>query len=221
MRDERVRVQVWDAPIRLFHWAIVILVCTSWITQYENWMQWHMLSGYSLLALLLFRLAWGVAGSDTARFGHFLKSPVAVFRHLSHLGRREPDTGIGHNPAGGWMVLVMLVLLLVQAVTGLFANDDVMTEGPFSDLVSKGWSDRLTTLHAFNFTLIEIVIALHLLAILAYGLLKGHDLVRPMITGRKTLPASAPPPRIASPAWAAVLLAAAAGIVTCLIRFGP
>jgi cytochrome b len=213
--------RVWDAPTRLFHWAIVLLVAFSWLTQNRGWMEWHMLSGYAMLAMLLFRLAWGFVGSDTARFSRFLRSPVAALRHLSRLHRREPDTEIGHNAAGGWMVLVMLGLLAVQVVTGLGSNDDVMTEGPYAHLVGKERSDWLTHVHHLNFTLIEIVILLHVLAIAAYALLKGHNLVRPMITGKKRMPGATRAPRMASPLLAACLLALSIVIVFLVVRWAP
>jgi cytochrome b len=173
----------------------------------------HMLNGCTVLSLLLFRLAWGFVGSDTARFSRFLKSPLAALHHLSRLHRREPDTEIGHNAAGGWMVLVMLVLLAVQVGTGLCANDDVMTEGPLFKYVGKDWSDSLSHIHGVNFRLIEIAVVLHLAAIAAYAVMKRHDLVRPMITGRKLLPARMTPPAMASPLLALVLFAIAAGTV--------
>jgi cytochrome b len=208
-----VPVRVWDAPTRIFHWAIVVLLGTSWLTESRGWMTLHFLSGYSIITLLLFRLAWGVCGSQTARFSHFLKSPTAALRHLAQLHRREPDTCIGHNAAGGWMVLVMLALLAVQAATGLFANDDGDTEGPLFGYVSKERSDWLSHIHAVNFTLIELAALAHIAAVLAYAVLKRHDLVRPMITGRKHLPDELTPPVLVSPVRAVVLLAIAAGIV--------
>jgi cytochrome b len=144
---------------------------------------------------------------------------VAALRHLAHLHRREPDREIGHNAAGGWMVLVMLLLLLVQAVTGLFSNDDVMTDGPLVPLVGKSWSDWLTTIHSINFKLIEIAVALHVLAVLAYAVLKRQDLVRPMVTGRKRLPAAMARPKIAS-LWLAIpVLGLAAAVVALLVNF--
>ena len=106
--------RIWDAPIRLFHWALVILVGCAWLTQEFGWMELHFLCGYSILTLLLFRMAWGFVGSDTARFAWFLKSPFVALWHLATLHPREPDTEIGHNAAGGWMVLLMLALLTVQ-----------------------------------------------------------------------------------------------------------
>ncbi len=213
-----VPVHVWDLPTRLFHWAIVLLVGFSWLSQELDWMDWHKLSGYAVLALLLFRLAWGFVGSDTARFGQFLANPRAALRHLSHLARREPDHEVGHNAAGGWMVLLLLLLLGVQVGTGLFANDDVLTEGPLAETVDKSTSDWLSHIHVVNFRLIEVAVAAHILAVLTYALLKRHDLVRPMLTGRKQLPATLPLPRMASPWLALVLAVAAAAAVTWLVN---
>ena len=205
--------RVWDAPTRLFHWALVILLGISWLTESRGWMRVHMLSGYSIIALLLFRVAWGFAGSQTARFSHFIRGPRAALRHLAHLLRREPDTEIGHNAAGGWMVLVMLALLVVQVATGLCANDDANTEGPLFNYVGKEWSDWLSHIHAVNFMLIQIAVALHVVAILIYLGLARHDLVRPMITGWKLLPDVLSPPRFVSPVRAVVLFAIAVGLV--------
>ena len=214
-------VTVWDAPVRLFHWAIVALVGASWLTQHEGWMGWHFWSGYAIGALLLFRLLWGIVGSETARFTHFLAGPRAALRHLRHLARPEPDEQVGHNPAGGWMVLLMLALLAVQVGTGLCANDQADTYGPFADALGQRLSDRLTDIHVLTFTLIEIAVALHLAALVAYAVLKRHNLVRPMLTGRKLLPAHRAPPLLASPWLAAALLAAAAGLVAFVVgRFG-
>jgi cytochrome b len=210
--DRFVPVRVWDAPTRLFHWALVILLGLSWLSERQLWMRLHFLCGYAVIALLLFRVAWGFVGSQTARFAQFIRGPLAALRHLAHLRRRAPDTEIGHNPAGGWMVLVMLALLAVQVTTGLFANDDANTEGPLFDYVGKETSDWLSHVHAVNFTLIQFAVALHVLAVLAYLALK-HDLVRPMITGRKHLPATLPAPRLVSPLRAAVLFAIAVGAV--------
>jgi cytochrome b len=215
--ERLVPMRVWDAPTRLFHWAIVILLGLSWLTESCGWMEVHFLSGYSIIALLLFRVAWGFVGSETARFSHFLRSPIAALRHLAHLHRQEPDTEIGHNAAGGWMVLAMLAMLAVQAATGLCANDDGDTEGPLFKYVGKDWSDWLSHIHAVNFRIIKLAVALHIVAILVYLRLKRHDLVRPMITGRKLLPDGRQPPTLVSPLRAAVLFAIAAGAVALLV----
>ena len=212
------RMKVWDLPVRLFHWALVVLILAAWCTQEFNFMDWHVWTGYAILTLLLFRIAWGVIGSDTARFTRFLRSPMAALRHLAHLRRREPDREIGHNAAGGWMVLVMLVLIAVQAGTGLFANDDANTEGPLMHVVDKDQSNFLSHIHSLNFKLIEAVIVLHVLAIILYAVLKRQNLVRPMLTGTKLMPADAAAPRLVNPVWAVLTLAVAAAAVAWLVR---
>jgi cytochrome b len=206
-------VRIWDLPTRLFHWCIVVLIGASWLAQHEERMTLHLLAGYTMLALLLFRLVWGVIGSDSARFARFLCGPAAVVRHLRNFPDKEPDTEVGHNPAGGWVVVVMLVLLAVQVGTGLCANDSVSTQGPLADMVGSDTSDWLTHVHAVNFRLIEAVAVLHIVAIADYRLVKGHRLVRAMITGNKPLPGDVAPPRMVSPLLAlAVFAAIAAGV---------
>ena len=213
MRQLHLPMRIWDLPTRLFHWILVVLLFTSWLSAEEDWMRLHVWSGLTVLTLLLFRLIWGFIGSDTARFTHFLKSPFAAFRHLMDLPRREPDLETGHNAAGGWMVVVMLAILFVQVGTGLSSNDDVLTEGPLARIVGKDRSDWLTHIHHVNFVLIEIVVALHVLAIMTYRMLKGHNLLRPMITGKKRLPGATRAPRMMHPVLALFVLAFAALVV--------
>ena len=225
MADEAVRqVKVWDGWIRLFHWSMVALLVVSWASMETGNLEVHYVSGYAVLALLLFRIAWGVAGSDTARFTRFLRSPLAGLRHLGQFRRREPDTEIGHNAAGGWMVLVLLGLLLVQAVTGLFANHEPgMTydaHGPLALRVSDATSAWLTDVHYFNFNLVLGAVGLHVLAVLAYRVVKGHDLIGPMVTGIKSLPARMAAPRMGSPILAAGFLTVAALAVWGISRLG-
>ena len=215
----RPSIKVWDTPTRLFHWAITLLVATSYLTikyasgaSMERLTALHKLSGYAMLTLLLFRLAWGFAGSDTSRFTQFLRSPLKALQHLRHFPRREPDTQLGHNAAGGWMVLVLLAALAVQAVTGLFTFDDV-PEGPLGGQVSEAAAYWLTSVHRANFNIILALMALHVFTIAAYGVVKRQNLVGPMITGRKRLPPGTSPPRIASPWRALLLVLLAAGLV--------
>lgn len=218
MSERTLPVRVWDAPIRLFHWAIVLLLGAAWLTESVNWMELHFLCGYSLLALLLFRIAWGFVGSDTARFSRFVKSPLAVLHHLAYLCRSEPDTEAGHNPAGGWMVLLLLVLIAVQVSTGLCANDQGDTEGPLFPYVGQHWSDWLTHIHSLNFTLIQIAVVVHVVAVAGYIVLKRQDLIRPMITGWKYLPRGVAAPAFASPWRAIIVFAIAAGAVAVLVN---
>ncbi len=217
MASERTRwVKVWDLPTRVFHWSLVLLVAGAYATIQLDLVAWHFRCGYAILALLAFRLIWGVLGSDTARFARFIHSPRAALSHLRHFTRREPDMQLGHNAAGGWMVVAMLALLLFQAGSGLFSNDQVFSEGPLAKLVGGSWSDRISGWHAFNFNLILALIVLHVVAVIAYAAVKRHDLVRPMVTGLKRLPDSIPAPRMASLALAAVVFAIVAGAVWAL-----
>jgi cytochrome b len=216
------RVKIWDPWVRLVHWGLVALLALSWWSVETGRMDLHVLSGELTLGLLLFRVGWGLWGSDTARFTRFLRSPLAALAHLRHLTRREADTEMGHNAAGGWMVLVMLALLLLQAGTGLMADDQILTRGPLASHVSGETSDRATAIHAFNFNLILAAVGLHVLAVLLYALLKRQDLVRPMVTGVKRLPADIArhAPRIAPPARALGWAAAVGVAVWGLSRLG-
>ena len=212
--------RVWDAPTRLFHWAIVLLVAFSYLSVQREWTQLHFISGYAVLALLLFRLAWGFVGSETSRFRQFLRNPVEALRHLAAFPKREPDTEIGHNAAGGWMVLALLAVLIVQVGTGLFSNNDIDAQGPLAHDVSKATSNWMTGLHATSFWVVLGLTALHIVAIIAYAAVKRHGLVRAMVTGKKRLPANLRQPRFASPLLAGGILAVTSGLVWALVRFG-
>ena len=209
--------RVWDAPTRLFHWAIVLLMAFSYLSALREWNQLHFIFGYTVLALLLFRLVWGFVGSETSRFRQFLRSPLVGLRYLAAFGKREPDTEIGHNAAGGWWVLAMLLALLVQAGTGLFSNNDINAKGPLAHRVSKATSDWLSGLHTTSFYVLLALVVVHILAIIAYAVVKRHDLVRAMVTGKKRLPANLRQPRFESPLLAAGILAVAAGAVWVLV----
>jgi cytochrome b len=203
--------RVWDAPIRLFHWLLVALLPVSYFTGRAHAYALHKPVGYALLGLLLFRLVWGLIGSDTARFARFVTSPIAGLRHLRRFGVREPDTQIGHNAAGGWMVLLLLLLLVLQVGSGLGAySSRAKTGGPLAAWIGEAASHKVSMFHAFNVNIILAAIALHLVAVLAYALVKKQDLVLPMITGKKRLPAATPAPRLASPLLAAAVAVAAA-----------
>ena len=221
MRQIHLPMPIWDIPIRLFHWLLVLLIAFMWVSGKQGWLEYHMLSGYAILSLLIFRVVWGFVGSDTARFLFFLKSPIEAVRHLLHITKREPDTEIGHNAAGGWMVVGMLALLFAQVFTGMSANDDISVEGPLARLVGKDWSDWATSQHHFLFNIVQIVVALHILAIVAYAILKRHDLVRPMITGKKRMPGAMQAPRMMSPILAAIVWGISALLVAALVWWAP
>jgi cytochrome b len=214
-------VHVWDLPLRLFHWILTVLVTVSVVTGLTggNAMIWHMRSGYAILVLVLFRITWGIVGSSNARFSAFVTGPGPVLRFARAAIARRRVFHAGHNPLGGWMVVAMIALLLVQAGTGLFANDDIFIEGPLYDLVSKRTSDELTGIHKTNIQILLALIGLHVLAVLYHWLALGDNLVTPMFSGRKRLPpgSSAAPPRLAATGFAAVLLAMSATVVWLLV----
>jgi len=220
-------VVVWDLPTRLFHWTLVALVGFLWVSS-DLTLTWHMRAGETVIALVLFRLAWGVVGSSRSRFSDFVAAPSAVRRHFDEvraLLKTRGDIGdhaptIGHTPLGGYMILVMLGLLAVQAATGLFSIDDIATEGPLAHLVSRHTAKLLTAIHHLNFNLIGLCVAAHISAALFYLLRKHENLIRPLLTGRKQIPLALTPPvnRIASPWLALGLLVAAAAVVVELVR---
>lgn len=199
-------VLVWDVPIRLFHWAVALLIPVLYLTWRLNWMDWHAQAGYVLLALLLFRALWGVFGSDTARFSRCLTSPSVCMRYLGRLHRREPDTIAGHNPAGGWMVVAMLGLMLGETLTGVYINNDVADEGPLTEIVPARITNLITDLHALIWDVLLVAVVIHLAAITFYAVVKGHNLVRAMVIGSKRLPERVPAPHVAGTGRALVLL---------------
>jgi cytochrome b len=209
-------VLVWDVFIRVFHWLIVALVVAAYATWRLNWMVWHGWVGDAVLTLLLFRLSWGFFGSETARFRGFLSSPRRVLQHLKYSLRREPDHQVGHNSAGGWMVLILLALLLVETLTGIYVANDIADEGPMTEMVPAWAANAIASSHAIVWDALLAAIVLHVLAIAGFAAIKGQNLLRPMITGTKVLPASVAEPRVGSPALAALLLLGGAMVAALL-----
>ena len=216
------RIRVWDLPTRLFHWVLVILVGTSFLTAAVggNAMQYHERCGYAVLALLLFRLVWGFVGGHPSRFFSFMRGPAAVTKYATALLRGESKPYLGHNPLGGWSVIAMLLALFVQAGTGLFANDEIATQGPLFGWVSNQTSSLLTGIHTFNQGVIIVLVSVHVCAILFYLFFKHENLIRPMITGVKQWAGNAAE-AVADRTWLAVVIATLAAIaVYLLVRSG-
>jgi len=217
-------VLVWDAPTRLFHWLLVALIAISWTTGSlgNDWLRYHFWSGYAILTLVLFRIVWGVIGGTHARFANFVRGIPSALHHARELLRPGPTSDVGHNAVGGWMVVMLLLVLLVQTTTGLFADDDIVTTGPLGDLVSSSTRARLTTLHKYNFELIQILAGLHILAVLAFLVVKRQNLIGAMISGRKRgLAPSVGDAARAHPALAAAALLGAAAVVAGIVNLGP
>lgn len=182
---------VWDAFVRCFHWSLVTLFAISVASGKVGgeWIVWHMRSGYAILALVVFRLIWGFVGGEYARYTSFLSGPAHSFKFAKGLLGKTHQHVIGHNPVGGWMVVVLLLLLGVQAGLGLFSNDEIATTGPLARYVSDETSITLMGRHRMIGDLLLILVGVHIAAVLFHVFVKKEGIVRAMFTGRKELPA--------------------------------
>ncbi len=216
--------KVWDAPVRLVHWLLVFLVAFSWWTAEEGEMQWHYWSGLTIVGLLVFRVYWGFAGPETARFSRFVKAPGDVLSYTGKLFRPNYRASFGHNPLGALSVIAILLALIAQVVLGLFASDtDGLESGPLSPYVSYEFSQDAAALHEDAFNILLILIGLHIAAIVFYLLAKRINLIGPMITGsRKADDVEGPASGIAPvPLWRFLLGVAIAGLTVFLIVWLP
>jgi cytochrome b len=222
------KIYVWDLPVRLFHWALVVLMVVSYFSAKAggDWMNLHFWSGYSILTLLIFRIAWGFVGSTTARFSNFLKGPAASIAHLRELFLPDGPREAGHNPVGGAMVIVLIFAVLAQAATGLFSADTDMgtVNGPLANLIADKAVDNVTAFHKFWVNVLIALAALHVLAAVVYLVWKRQNLIGAMFTGHKperhvVAPGNAAPVlAFASNRLAISLLLAAAAIVYFIVR---
>lgn len=214
------RVKIWDLPTRLFHWSLVVLIVVAWYTAEEGGLtlKYHMWCGYSVLSLVLFRFVWGICGSEPSRFASFVRNPAVVWRSVAELMSSRSGQYRSHNPLGGWVVMAFLLTLLAQAVSGLFANDDLFNEGPLYRLVSKAVSDNLTSFHHLNFSIISVLIALHVIAIGYHRLRKKETLVSTMIHGWRRLPADQPAPKLRN-SWLALIIIVVVGAAVSRLNF--
>ena len=197
------RVKVWDLPLRLFHWLLVLAVTGALITVQlgGNWMIWHGRFGLAVFALLVFRLVWGVLGSTHARFISFFPTPGRLLTYL-----RGQWQGLGHNPLGALSVFALIGLFGFQAISGLFSNDDIAFSGPLSRAVSTDLSSLLSSWHRRTEELLYALLALHILAIVVYRM-RGNDLLGPMLHGHKQVQEPVEQPR--GGGWLALLVALA------------
>lgn len=180
--------RLWDPALRMFHWALVICVFTAWgLGQFgPSIMTLHFYAGYAVIALLAFRLLWGLFGPPPARFSHFLYGPGTTLRYLSSAGKRKPSYWPGHNPVGAMSVFLLLGVLIAQVGTGLISDpDDFINVGPLADMVSSDTAKEANRWHYRISRVILALVVLHLCAIAFYRFWKREDLVRPMITGWK------------------------------------
>ena len=179
-------VRVWDLPLRLFHWLLVICLIGSFVSIKTGNVDVHLRFGYAALSLILFRLVWGFVGPRYARFSSFVFSPASLLAWL----RGSPDAPrtLGHSPAGALSVFALLFAVALQATTGLFTSDDLFAEGPLARHVSNAFVQTAGRIHNQNEFVILGLVVLHLAAIAFYRFAKRTSLVRPMIVGDKLVP---------------------------------
>lgn len=219
----KVTIRIWDLPTRLFHWLFAASVIGAIVTVKVggSWMDWHLPLGITALVLLVFRLIWGFTGSRYARFANFVRCPRQT---LAYLREKHQSESPGHSPLGAWSVLALLLVVGIQAFTGLFTTDEILTQGPLNQFVSGDVASVMSSIHRFNEKPLFILIGLHLVAILVYAV-RGKRLVPPMITGDKdaaSLPVNTPAARddVGLRAWAVVLIVILGSIGWWLIELG-
>ena len=211
---------VWDLPTRLFHWALVALIALQFASGEFGWlpMSWHYWLGYATLALIVFRVLWGFAGSETSRFADFLRGPRAVLRYVADSVHGRAEHAPGHNPLGGWSTVLMLAVVAAQAISGLFASDDISEEGPLAAHVADATVSLMTKVHALGRYVLIVLITLHVAAVLLHWVIRSDNLVAPMLHGRARVD-GARALRFVSSWRALVLLALSAGAVWALLAW--
>ncbi len=186
--------RVWDLPTRLFHWLLAATVVGSVVTAKIGGgaMVWHTRLGFVVLALVVFRLVWGLVGGRWSRFASFVYAPATLLRYLRGQARPEERLDVGHSPAGALSVFAILAVLSAQVGTGLLSDDEIAFVGPLNRFVSTDTGLAATSLHkTWGQWLVIGLVVLHVLAIAVY-LLKKNNLVAPMIGGDKLLPPGTP-----------------------------
>ena len=204
------RFPLWDIPVRVFHWSIVCCVPLAWLTAELDNYDAHQWIGYTVIVLVVSRILWGFVGSCHARFSDFLVGPRGILNYLRGKGSASP----GHNPLGGWSVVALLALLLLQAVSGLFNSDEVLFSGPLYYAADSDFRDTMGSVHEFAFNGLLALIGLHVAAVFYHQLRRREPLLQAMVKGAAPgKEGQAAPVRV----WWALLLL---GLVALLLWWG-
>ena len=203
------RVKIWDALVRLNHWLLVVLLVLMWYTAEEGYMELHLQLAGVVGALVITRILWGFCGSESARFSQFVRGPKAVTQHLKEFTQGQYQPANTHNAAGGLVVVVLLMTLLVQFVSGLFATDDIFFSGPLASAVTRDTALLAMTIHKTTFNILVGFVVLHVLAIVLYRL-RGINLVSAMVHGYRQ---GVPAPRIVSGLFGIITAAVIAAVL--------
>ncbi|MGY5452524.1 cytochrome b/b6 domain-containing protein [Agarivorans sp. MS3-6] len=176
------KVKVWDGFVRFYHWLQVLLLGGLWWSAEQAETEWHMALGLIFLCLLVTRIIWGLIGSSNARFSQFVSHPKQVFAECKQELRGKPAEHLGHSALGGYMIVALMGVLLLQAISGLFISDDVLAEGPLYQYISETMANKIRSIHHANVELLLILVAIHVLVILGFTL-KKRRLISAMISG--------------------------------------
>ncbi|MEH6569290.1 MAG: cytochrome b/b6 domain-containing protein [Halioglobus sp.] len=206
---------LWDLPTRLFHWLLALCLVLSWWSGEEGEFERHEWLGYTVLVLVLFRFIWGFVGSRHSKFSDFVRGPGTVWAYV----KGKNSGGRGHNPLGGWSVLLLLSVLLVQAISGLFNSDDLMFEGPFYYVASVEFRDAMGVIHELAFNVLVGLVVLHLAAVFYYQWVKKIPLLQAMIKGKSPGRDGASP---AISVWRAlIVIVAIAALLWWVVSLAP
>lgn len=217
------RIVIWDIWTRLFHWSLVLCVAFLLFSGKtgNGFFDWHRYIGEGVAGLILFRLCWGLWGSSNARLGGLFSNPVKALSHIGHLFKRILPPERGHNAAGGWASVAMIVLIAIQAVSGLFiADEDELLEGVFYGDISGAWTEKLLEVHYLNSSVILALVIVHILMIIIYRIWGKVNLLFPMISGRMSWPESHPVPDLKIQHWAVGLMTALAVLSIVALGLG-
>lgn len=185
------KIKVWDLPVRICHLLLILLIAFQYLSAEiltEDWIpnpiQLHFYAGYACLGVIIFRILWGFLGTKYAKFNNFIKSPMAIVKYLNNNDKKHY---LGHNPLGALSVIALLLVILVQAATGLFISDQIFSDGPYYGVLSSYWQGVVNFLHHNVFNLLLGFIGVHIAAIIYYKLKKNQALTQAMISGYKKL----------------------------------
>jgi cytochrome b len=177
------KIRLWDLPTRLFHWLFAAAVFGAIATDLLDNITWHSYCGYIALVLVVFRIIWGFIGPHHARFSSFVPSLSGLKAFL----KDQTVSPLGHNPLGALSVIAILLIVLVQASSGLFTDDEISFQGPLSKFLSEDMVKFMNQIHSTNHVLVYGIVALHLIAIFYYQKIKKNNLIGPMVYGDKEI----------------------------------
>lgn len=188
MMNNKKELLIWDLPIRIFHWSLVLLLACLWYTsdQDNGLIELHIKFGYTALTLVLFRILWGFVGTYHAKFSNFVPSFRSIKHYLTY-SNDQRKTYLGHNPLGSLMVFALLFLILSQAISGLFISDDIFSAGPYHESVAKSLQKFFALIHHNAFDWLLVFSFFHVVAVIYYVRVKKQKLIWAMLHGKKNI----------------------------------